>query len=355
MVRGIARSLLLVLILGSAFLTGASARAVLRDPLLHPLIAATADQITAATDRMMATEATPEHLASLIDLRLHEEPHNWVALDALNEVAAEQGVVFAPDLEQAVKTARALDEGWFAQIGGCAACAWDIARCSLSQAMVCKAPILLTPVEDLRGVIKAGVDYSTGNDIDQLDLGLSVVGLSATALVVVSGGATGALKGGAALVRLARGMNLLSPRLSALLVDTLRGAIDWAAIPAVRSSDDLVRTVRMGAIAPAVVIAGDLGRMTETIGPVRALHLLPMVDDAADARALTRATEALGARVVGRAEVLGKARLFRATVRTGSVAATLVSGLVGLLVGLGMVLSGLVQTAMMRGLRRLAR
>jgi hypothetical protein len=353
--RGLARALLLVLLAASAFATWRAGLAVVRDPTLRPMVEATTDQIVAATDRMMATAATPERMATLITARLAEDPRNWVALDALQEVVAERKVALPPDLIAAAAAAKVEDDSLTTQLGGCAACAWDIAECSLSQAFVCKAPILLTPVEDLRGVVKAGVDYSTGAEVDQLDLGLSVLGLSATALVIVSGGSSGAVKAGTALVRLARGMDLLSPRLTGRLVDALRQGIDWAALPAVRSGDDIVRLVRTDVLAPVASIASDLGRTSDAIGPARTLHLLPLVDDAVEARGVARAAEALGPRIVGRAEVLGKARLLRATVRAGSVATELVAGLVGLLTSLGMAISGMLHTMLLRGLRRLVR
>jgi hypothetical protein len=353
--RGLARALLLVLMAASAFATWRAGLAVARDPALRPMVDAGLDQILAATDRMMAIEATPERMAGLITTRLTEDPRNWVALDALQEVMDERGIVLPTDLGTAMAAARAEDDSLTAQLGGCAACAWDIAQCSLSQAFACKAPILLTPVEDLRGIVKAGVDYSAGGEVDQLDLGLSVLGLSATALVIVSGGSSGAVKAGTALVRLARGMDLLSPRLTGRLVTALRRGIDWAGLPAVRSSDDLAGLVRMDVLAPVAAIASDLGRTSDAIGPARTLHLLPMIDDAVDARGVARAAEALGPRIVGRAEVLGKARLMRATVRAGSVATELVAGIVGLATGLGMAIGGVLQTALLRGLRRMVR
>ena len=353
--RGLARALLFVLLATSAFVTWRAGLAVARDPALRPMVEASADQIVAATDRMMAAEATPDRMATLIRARLAENPRNWVALDALQEVVTERGMLLPTDLITSLAAAKAEDDSLTAQLGGCAACAWDIARCSLSQAFVCKAPILLTPVEDLRGIVKAGVDYSTGAEVDQLDLGLSVLGLSATALVIVSGGASGSIKAGTALVRLARGMDLLSPRLTGRLVDALRLGIDWAALPAVRSGDDMARLIRSDVVAPVASIAADLGRTSDAVGPARALHLLPLIDDAAEARGIARAADALGPRIVGRAEVLGKARLLRATLRAGSVATELVAGLVGLFTSLGMAASGILQSVLSRGLRRLVR
>ncbi|MES2143632.1 MAG: hypothetical protein V4516_04580 [Pseudomonadota bacterium] len=59
--------------------------------------------------------------------------------------------------------------------------------------------------------------------------------------------------------------------------------------------------------------------------------------------------------IVGQAEVLGKARLLRATVRAGSVATELVAGLAGLFTALGVAIAGAVHALLLRGLRRLVR
>lgn len=85
-----------------------------------------------------------------------------------------------------------------------------------------------------------------------------------------------------------------------------------------------------------------------------ALHLLPLVDDAADADKLARAAKSLGPKLVGRAEVLGKARLFRATLRITQTLWFLASGFVGLALSLAGLLGGMVHQRALRRLRRAA-
>lgn len=342
------RLILLFLLLASAGLTYRSVAALIANPALVPLIERSADEITAVTDRMMAKEATPERLANLLSIRLAEDPRNWVALQAIADLYAERGLPL-PD-----SYAAAWDEesGLLAQTGDCLSCAWDIATCSLTTALLCKAPILLTPVEDLRGITKAGIDYASGVEVDRLDLGLSVVGLSATVLIAASGGTSATVKAGTALVRLARGMRLLTPRLTARLVEAFTDGIRWAALPAVRSLDDLPALLRTEVLAPVAATFADLGRIREVLGTSQTLHLLPLVDDAGDARFLARSSEALGARTVSRVEILGKAKLFRATLRISDMAAEMVAGLAGLLAAIGATIAHFVQTLGFRMARR---
>lgn len=345
--KRLARLVLFLLFVGSVGLTLRSAAQISASPALQPVITRSAAEIEAVTDRMMARAATPERLNALIEARLAESPRNWVALQALAEVVEAQGHPLPAAYAQAWDD----ESGLMALSGNCLACIWDIGTCSLSTALICKAPILLTPVEDLRGVVKAGADYTLGNPIDQLDLGLSVLGLGATAAFVATGGTSATVKAGTATIRLARGMGRLSPALAARMGAAVTDGIRWADLPMVRSADDAAALLRTDALRPMIDTVADLGRVADATGPVPALHLLPLVDDASDARRLAHAAEALGPKTVSRAEVLGKSRLLRATLRYGDEAVALIVGMVGALLSLALMLAGAVQSGMLRWLR----
>jgi hypothetical protein len=345
--RYLARFLLLLALIASLTVTLRSGWQIASNPTLTPLIDRSAAEIVAATDRMMARAATPDRLTAHITTRLAEDPRNWVALQALADEATARGIALPPAFDAAL----AEDQGLMALSSDCLACIWDIATCTLSTALICKAPILLTPLEDLRGVIKAGTDYSLDQPIDQLDLGLSVVGLGATAAILASGGSSGLVKAGTATIKLARGMGRLSPTLTRGLTAAVTDGIRWADLPAVRGMDDLAGVIRADALAPLAHTARDLGRVAEATGPVRALHLLPLVDDATDARRLAAVTEAVGPRAVAQAEVLGKTRFLRAAVRISDTGIGLIVGLVGALISAALMLGGMVQTWVLRRLR----
>src|SRR5690606_30993012 len=115
-----------------------------------------------------------------------------------------------------------------------------------------------------------------------------------------SGGSSATVKGGAAVIKAARGMGRLSVGLSDEIVAAFRAAGRGA--------------TRTDAIDPLVRLAADMGRISEAAGISGTLHLIRLADSGAEAGRLADAAAALGPRVVGRAEVLGKGRLFRATV-----------------------------------------
>ncbi|MES2665029.1 MAG: hypothetical protein V4712_02955 [Pseudomonadota bacterium] len=346
--QGLARLVLTLALAASFGATLWSGAQIARDPTLRPIIDRTADQIVAATDRIMAREATPERLTALINTRLREAPRNWVALQALAALATERAI----PLPATYAPAYDADHSLTASASDCAACAYDPASCTLSNVLICQAPVALTPVGDFFGVGRAGWAYWTDAEVDRIDLTLSLIGLGATAAILASGGSSGAVKAGASTAKLARSMGLMSPRLTAMVMDAARRGVDWAALPAARSPDDLARLIRADALAPLTATVTDLNRLRTSTSATDALHLLPLIDDAADARRLARAGDALGPRLVARAEVLGKARLLRATTRLSNVALTLTAGLAALLASLTALIGGGIQSTLLRALRR---
>ena len=350
--RGLTRLILLLVLAGSLAGTTLTVARIASDPLLAPFVEASKDQIAAITERMLTSAATPETLSAHIANRLAEQPRNWLALDALVDLAYERKIAIPSALNAAVQTAREDDHSYYATVTSCAACAYDPAQCSLSEVMICQAPIALTPIGDIAGITRAGIAYASGSEVDQIDLALSVVGLGATAAILASSGTSGVVKAGASLAKLARKMGRLSPHLVEMALEAARTGVNWASLPAVRSLDDLTTAIRSEAFLPLTNTLTDLSRLNTATDATTALHLLPMVDDAADARRLANAADALGPKLVGRAEVLGKARLFRATLRFSETAWALGAGLVGLMLSTATLISGMIQHALLKRLRR---
>lgn len=352
MLRRLIRRLLLVVLAGSFAGTVLTTARIAMDPALSPLRMASAGAIRAETDRMLAETATPGAVAARITERLDEVPRNWLALDALKALAEERAIPLPDDLRTRFAMSRAADHGVLAQTTSCVTCLGDALQCSLNQVFYCQGPVALTPVGDVLGITNAGIDYASGNQVDQVDLALSVVGLGATVAVVASGGSSAAVKAGAGLVKLARKMGRLSPRLVTMAEDAVRTGVDWAMLPAVRSVDELRAVIRTEAFAPLTSTLADLERLRAATGTTTALHLLPLVDDASDARKLAVVAEALGPGTVGRAEMLGKARLLRATLRLSETAWALAASLSALMLSFAGLLGSALNHRLTRALRR---
>jgi hypothetical protein len=348
--RWMRRGLTLALVASLALTLAAAAR-IWADPALSPYRDAAGDEVAAAVNRQLA-RLSPTTIPDRITARLAESPRNWIALDALEALATEQGQRLPPDLRTAFDAARAEDAGFFANAANCAACAYDPAACSLSNVFLCHAPIALTPIGDMAAITRGAIDYMAGEEVDRIDVTLAIVGLGATVTVVASGGTSLVAKAGASGLKLARNMGRLSPRLNATLARAATDGVDWIALRRAGSMDDIAASLRADAFAPIVSIAADLERIRAASDTTTALHLLPLVDDATDATRLARATEALGPRVVARAEVLGKARLLRATVRITGTAYALTAGIVGLLLSAALLIGNALQSRLFAALRR---
>jgi hypothetical protein len=350
--RWLARVGLVALLVLSLGLAGWSVRRVAEDPLLRPMIDRTADEFSAVLERALVDEAPVEVVAARLTTLLDEKPRNWIAIEAVEEIASHRGLALPPDVVAARAAAWDEDSGWLATLGRCASCTWDAATCSLSEALICNAPVTLTPVGDVMGVARAGVASVTGAEVDRLDLSLSVIGLGATALVLATGGTSYTLKAGASLLRLARRMSLIPPRLLALVTDAARTGVRWDAVMRMDSLTDPARLIVPQAVAPVAAVLSDLGRIDGTLGATRTLHILRHIDGPEDARRLAMASEAVGPRLVGALEVLGKSRVLRLALRLSDEAVALIAGLVGLMLTLAMALGGLVQGWVLRSLRR---
>lgn len=342
-----------LVIAGSLALTLLSAGRIAMDPTLAPLRDATTSEIVATLDTELA-RLSPDTIPAKITGHLSAERRDWVVLQSLRDLSDELGRPLPPETLAAYDAAWAEDSGLWANAANCAACALDPAACTLSTFMMCQAPIMLTPVGDLATILDGGIDYMAGEDVDRIAIALSIVGLGATATLAVSGGTSAAAKLGASGLKTARAMNRLSPRMTALLTRAATDGVDWIALRRARSVDDVTLALRADAFAPLVSTAADLDRIRAATDTTTALHLLPLVDDATDARRLANAAEALGPRITARAEVLGKTRLIRATTRVTGIGYAVIGGLVTLILSLGMAIASLLQARLFAALRRRA-
>lgn len=350
--RSALRILILLALMASLAMTLNYAQRLASGPELAIYRDALASETVAATDRALAQEATPEALAARIAARLDADPRDWVVIDALADLAGERGIPLPDELVDRLQSLRAEDSGMIATAQACGACVMDTAACTISLVLMCRAPVDLTVVGDVAGIANAGTAYASGGEVDDIDLALSVVGLGATVVVVATGGSSLAVKAGAGLARIARNMGRLSEGLTDLARTAVRDGVDWAALPAVRSSGDLTTVIRADALAPLASVLADLTRLQSATGTARALHLLPLVSDANSARRLANAAEALaGPRLVARAELLGPARLMRATVRLSDAALGFSASLVSLLTLIALAIAGAIKSAVLRRLR----
>jgi hypothetical protein len=354
-IRWAARAGLTGLFILSLGVAGWSVLRITRDPLLRPLVERTAAEFAGALEREMAQVATPDAVAARLAALLAEDPRNWIAIEAVEEVAVGREIALPAELMATRAVAWDEDSGILTIAGGCLSCAWDAGNCSLSEALICHGPVALTPIGDLAGVARAGTAAVTGSEIDKVDFALSAIGLGATVAVAATGGTSYTLKVGASLLKMARKMSLLPPRLMALVADAARRGIRWDEALRWDSLTDPARLVNADIVAPIATVASDLGRIDNALDATRTLHVLRYIDGPDDSRRIANAAEVMGPRAVGTLEILGKSRFMRAALRISDEAAALAVGLSGLLLSLGLSGASLVQSLLTRTLRRTLR
>ncbi|WP_316013749.1 hypothetical protein [Roseobacter sp. HKCCA0434] len=257
-----------------------------RQPWLAPYVERTGAELRLALDRAVAEDLSEVWLAAEAD----------AALDTGDADRAEVLLALAGRHDRAMpreaELRALLDPPPRERALQCARCAANFESCrGLGEIASCNLPVELTPMGDLNALRRGAAAWWAEEEVDRFDVALAGVGLTATGLAVASGGTSLTVKGGAALMRVARRAGSLSPR--------------------------LVRVVLASAREPARLrpLISDLARVRGSVGTAATLDLMRHVDDAGDAARLVRVTDAVGPAARGHFAVLGKARVFRAMVR----------------------------------------
>lgn len=352
-IRRVAQVILTGCLIGALAMSGVNLWSLAQSPAGSAFVARSTAGIEAATQRALAQQATPEALGTRIGVLLDEEPRNWLAIDAVADLAADRAVGLPPALMQQLTEARAADHSYWQTTQKCASCAMDARTCALSAIMLCRAPVDLTVIGDVAGLSRGASNYLAGREVDQVDIILSAIGLASVALIVASGGTSTPVKAGASFAKMAKSMNRLPPAIIRPLMRAAREGVDWARLPAARSATDVSALLRPQVLRPATAILDDAGRMVRRTSTLDGLHLMKYVDDPADLSRMARAADALGPRTVGVVETLGKARILRLTMRVADRVWFAAAGMVAALAALLGLLETMILSTGLRGLRRL--
>ena len=243
-------------------------------------------------------------------------------LNLLLGLAVDHDITLPPDLLLDIQTINDAATGVIARSAACGACAIDVTACdTLAHIGACALPFELTPAGDLNALRRAGSAYLSGDDVDRLDVGLAIVGLGATGAVLATSGSSYSLKAGTSLLRMARRLGTITTPLAARLSTLIGDAVRWD-----RMGD--LAALRIGPSemvdASKLFELGDLGtslrRVADNTSVPEAVTLLRHVDTTQDAARLARVSDAMGPKTRGAFEVLGKGRVFRATIRISNLA-----------------------------------
>ncbi len=145
---------------------------------------------------------------------------------------------------------------------------------------------------DIRDFVREGSRMATGQQVDQLILGLACVGLAVTAGTYASLGAGAPARVGLSLMKAARKTGRIGSSMSAWIGRSLRETIDWSALArgiggatvgnpaaAVRAAREAVKVEKAQGL---VRLVGDVGRVQSKAGTKAALDGLKLAEGPRD-------------------------------------------------------------------------
>jgi hypothetical protein len=177
---------------------------------------------------------------------------------------------------------------------------------------------------DVRDAVREGVHYARGEQIDELVLGLSCVGIAVTAGTYASLGAGAPARIGLSLVKGAGKAGRLSARLASWVTHSVRGVVDMGALRrafaeasitqpaiavpaiAVRAARDAVKLDKAEGLVSAV---RDVGRVQAKAGTQAALDSLKIAEGPRDMSRFARLAEAKGGKTRAIIKLAGRAAI----------------------------------------------
>jgi hypothetical protein len=131
---------------------------------------------------------------------------------AYAELADHAALPFSENLRSKLADAVAYDLSWAGRLKRCARGVFEGAMTTMASA-VCTLAADFTPLGDVRDIAIQGARWIGGSDYDRAILGLSALGLGATALTYASIGTAAPAKAGVSVLKGARRSGALHPRL----------------------------------------------------------------------------------------------------------------------------------------------
>lgn len=356
--KRVAREILKLTLVFSLLISGLSIYRFSQIPLGARLIDLGKSEIQATMNAAIAREITqPEIEAHLMSL-LESEPRNWIVIQAVVDVMVENRFGITDVGRARLRAADTEDTGILAASWACILCAWDSSSCELSVALLCRLPIDLTPIGDISTLIFESSNYVLGYEVDQFDLVLALVGVSAVVIIPITGGTSATVKAGTSILKLAKSLGRITPGVTRIIRRAFSRAVDWSVLAntsVTRFVDDVPRAIRRDEIQPVARLVDNMSIVNDRVGIPQTVHLVGFVDDVSDSARLAALTGAVGTKSSGYLSILGKNRVFRAIVRWSDEVADLVYGILSLIYAFFAIVLNFTISRSLRKLRRLAR
>ena len=315
------------------------------------LVERSVDEISLAYTKLINRELSQIALEQRIQQELLVGDRNWMLLQSLRDISVQQDYQLSQQTEDLWSIASSEDHSLLNSSKDCMLCMWSSKACESSAAMACGLALNFTPIGDVGGLARASVAFANGEDIDEIDVALSAVGIGATVVVFTPAAAAGvSTKIGAGFLKFANLTRSIPQPILRALRSAAKEGVDWAKLRTSKSVADVSQSLRPHVIAPIRESAESLGRIKSNTGANQALHLLQSADSIAELKQIARATEALESKTSGYIALFGKNRILRITVRVADEVYYMLTGIFGLFVS---IFFGLIQLALDRALRRI--
>ena len=312
-----------------------------RNPFAAPWVERETEALALRIDRMIAAEVDRDWVDARLEAALAEGPRDWSRIDLIQEIARKENVSPDPALAARVDSARGSDTGMLHRTERCLRCALDVADCPDPDTLAaCNLPLELTPVGDVNALRRNFQAWTTGDPTENLEVGLAVVGLGATAAAVFTGGGSLPIKAGTSALRVARRTGNLTKSFQTALLEQVR-ALDfqWEKVPAwLVQGNGIDAPVRNHeALSRLGTTLADLGRIHHETGSyAETIGLLRHIDSPVEAGWLAHLVEAGGQRARAAIEVLGKSRALRATRRLSDAVVSTIKLIAATVVQIGL-------------------
>jgi hypothetical protein len=168
---------------------------------------------------------------------------------------------------------------------------------------------------DIRDAVREGSRYASGEEVDELLLGLACVGLAITAGTYASFGAAAPARVGLSVVKAARKTGRLGARMADWIARSLREVIDWGALKqaiaganvmepvlAVRLARETVKVEKAGGL---VQLVRNVGRVQTSAGTQAALDGLKLAGNPGEMARVAKLAEKQGSKTRATLKLLG--------------------------------------------------
>ena len=169
---------------------------------------------------------------------------------------------------------------------------------------------------DIRDAVREGAHFASGQEVDELVLGLAAVGLAITAGTYASVGVAAPARVGLSLAKVARKTGKLSGDLATYIGRALRGVIDWAALKRAAGNFSLAEpalaaraareAVKVEKASELVRLAGDVGRVQAKAGTKAALDGLKVAETPREMGRVAKLAEKEGSKTRAILKVAGR-------------------------------------------------